>query len=206
MVTYGPDVNVSLPPAMTEALDVQDLHAKVNYYAPALTAVTAASPFFRGALWEVHGRIGPSVRTHHRSVWAPALEVHLDQGGRLELKSLETPHCIDDFYAYFLAWLTLLLDDGLSGRADDESRIYDLGCVARDGLGAEGVGARLAEILRRAPDVLSRHAFDPTPLEVFEHRLTAKRVPSHDLIDLYLENRDVCTVMRHLHLRDGTPA
>ena len=36
MTTYGPDVNVSLPAPRNDRLDVPDLHAKVNYYAPAL--------------------------------------------------------------------------------------------------------------------------------------------------------------------------
>src|SRR5215210_6990798 len=33
MVTYGPDINVSLPPDLRLRLDVPDLSAKVNYYA-----------------------------------------------------------------------------------------------------------------------------------------------------------------------------
>ena len=36
MVTYGPDINVSLPPDLTARLDLDDLHAKVNYYGPAM--------------------------------------------------------------------------------------------------------------------------------------------------------------------------
>src|SRR4029077_7015691 len=58
MLTYGPDVNVSLPTQMTEQLHRPDLHAKVNYYCPALTALTLASPIYRGELWNIRGRIG----------------------------------------------------------------------------------------------------------------------------------------------------
>src|SRR5262249_5915602 len=60
MTTYGPDVNVSLPPDLNERLDFADLHAKVNYYAPALTALSLASPFYLDQLWEIRGRVGKS--------------------------------------------------------------------------------------------------------------------------------------------------
>jgi hypothetical protein len=44
-----------------------------------------------------------------------------------------------DYRNYFLLWLALLLDEGLKGRASDETRIYDLGRIARDGIEAETV-------------------------------------------------------------------
>jgi hypothetical protein len=46
---------------------------------------------------------------------------------------------LEDYYGYFLLWLTPLLDDGLQGRASDETRIYDFGQVARFGLEAESI-------------------------------------------------------------------
>ena len=87
MVTYGPDLNVSLPPELNERLDFADLHAKVNYYAPALTALSLASPFYLGRLWKIRGRVGKSIRTYRRSVIAPAIELHPQEAGRLEYKS-----------------------------------------------------------------------------------------------------------------------
>ena len=48
MTTYGPDVNVSLPAPLNDRLDSMDLHAKVNYYAPALTALTPSLAFRSG--------------------------------------------------------------------------------------------------------------------------------------------------------------
>ena len=56
-------------------LDVRALHAKVNYYAPALTALTLASPLSQGELWTIRGRVGKSIRTYRRSVLAPAIEI-----------------------------------------------------------------------------------------------------------------------------------
>jgi carboxylate-amine ligase len=198
MVTYGPDINVSLPPRLNERLDFGDLHAKVNYYAPALTALSLASPFYLGRLWEIRGRVGKSIRTYRRSVISPAIELHPHEAGRLEYKTFETSNHLEDFHAFFLLWLALLLDDGLHGRASDQTRIYDLGAVGRDGLAAESVRDRAAEVLDRAPAVLAVHGFDAGPLEPFRRRLETGRLPADDLIDLYEREPSIPAVLRHL--------
>jgi carboxylate-amine ligase len=198
MVTYGPDINVSLPPDLNERLDFADLHAKVNYYAPALTALSLASPFYLDRLWMIRGRVGKSIRTYRRSVIAPAIELHPHEAGRLEYKTFEASNRLEDFQAYFLLWLELLLDDGLRGRASDQTRIYDLGAVARDGLAAETVHERAAEVLDRAPDILAARGFDPGPLESFRLRLGTGRLPADDLIDLFEFEGSIAGVLRHL--------
>src|SRR5262245_858797 len=198
MLTYGPDVNVSLPARLTERLDIADLHAKVNYYAPALTALTLASPIYRGGLWHIRGRIGKSIRTYRRSVIAPAIEVHLNEAGRLEYKTFETSTSLRDFHAYFLLWLELLLDDGLAGRASEQSRVYDLGAVAWDGLEVETVRERAAEVLDRASGVLVRHGFHSTPLAEFSRRLSMGRLSADDLIDWYEQDPSIPALLRRL--------
>ena len=198
MTTYGPDVNVSLPAPLNDRLDPADLHAKVNYYAPALTALTLASPFVRGDLWQFRGRTGKSIRTHRRSVIAPAIELHPEEAGRLEYKTFEATSSLGDLHAYFLLWLELLLDDGLRGRAFEQTRIYDLGAVARDGLAAETISERAAEVLDRGPGMLASHGFDLRPLEPFRRRLETGRVPADDLIDLFERERSIPAVLRHL--------
>src|SRR5437588_6638890 len=55
MLTYGPDVNVSLPQTLAARIDPKDLFKKVNYYAPALTALTLASPLRGGEPWRIRG-------------------------------------------------------------------------------------------------------------------------------------------------------
>jgi carboxylate-amine ligase len=198
MLTYGPDVNVSLPARLTDRLNIPELHAKVNYYAPALTALTLASPIYRGGLWTIRGRIGKSVRTYRRSVIAPAIEVHLNEAGRLEFKTFETSVNLVDFHAYFLLWLELLLDDGLAGRASEQSRIYDLGAVARDGLAVETVRERAAEVLDRAPEVLAQYGFDSRPLTPFAQRLSSGRLPADDFIDWFEEEPSIPALLRRL--------
>ena len=198
MTTYGPDVNVSLPTDLGERLDLADLDAKVNYYAPALTALTLASPLYRGELWRIRGRVGKSVRTYHRSAVAPAIEVHPDENLRLEFKTFDMSSSLADYHNYFLVWLALLLDDRLAGRATTETRIYDMGQVARDGLEAETVRKRCDEVLSRAPQVLGNWGFDPAPLRLFQDRLDGGRLPADDIIALYEREKCVSGVMRHL--------
>jgi carboxylate-amine ligase len=196
MLTYGPDVNVSLPPQLTERLNLPDLHSKVNYYSPALTALTLASPIYRGGLWHIRGRIGKSIRTYRRSVIAPAIEIHLNEAGRLEYKTFETSHKLADFHAYFLLWLELLLDDGLAGRASDQSRIYDLGAVARDGLEVETIRERAGEVLDRAPAVLALHGFDAGPLAALAERLDSGRLPADDIIEWFDREPSIPALLR----------
>jgi carboxylate-amine ligase len=198
MVTYGPDINVHLPDRLMQAVDLRELDAKVNYYGPAITALTLASPFSKGALWTIRGRIGKSIRTYHSSVIAPAIEIHPEQGNRLEFKLFDMPCRIEDFRAFLLLWMVLLLDRELKGRASKETRVYDLGAVARWGLDAETVAERASEVLNRASSVVADHGFDPAPLNSFARRLETRRVPADEMIDLYNREGSIPAVLRQL--------
>ena len=198
MPTYGPDVNVSLPVEIGNRLDLRDFNAKVNYYVPSLTALTLSSTLSRGDLWRIRGRVGKSVRTYHRSATAPAIEVHPDEGLRLELKPFEMTRSLTDYRNYFLVWLALILDAGLKGRASDQTRVYDLGRVARDGIEAESVRERAGEILDRAPAVLEPWGVDCASLSEFRLRLETGHLPADDIIAAYERERSVPTVLRQL--------
>ncbi len=198
MTTYGPDVNVSLPPNLAQRLDLHELHGKVNYYAPALVALTLASPLYRGDLWRVRGRIGKSVRTYHRSTIAPAIEIHPDEHLRLEFKPFEMSRSLKDYHNYFLIWLTLILDEELQGRATEQTRIYDLGQIARYGTDAEMVRERATEVLTRAPRVLEPWGFDCKPLDIFRGRLQTGRLPADEIIDLFEREKSIPAVLRLL--------
>lgn len=196
MTTYGPDINVSLPRELNDRLEVADLHRKVNYYAPALAALSLASPLYRGGLWEIRGAVGKSIRTYRRSVIAPAIELHPEENGRLEFKLFEATNRLGDYHAYFLLWLTLLLDDQLSGRAHDHTRVYDLRAVARFALDADAVRARAEEVLSRAPAALQRHGFDARPLTIMRERLKTNRVPADELIEHFQDNHSLAELLR----------
>lgn len=194
MTTYGPDVNVSFPKDITDRLfsDLDDLNAKVNYYAPALAAISLASPFFKGAPWEIKGQRGKSYRTFKRSIVAPAIELHPDENFRIEFKVFEMTSKSREFRNYFLLVLALFLDENLKGRSTQQERIYDLGAVARFGIHAEGMKNRLDEILVRAPEVLAKHGFDPSPLRSLNLSMTT----SDRMLSLYDDGRTIPEIMR----------
>lgn len=196
MTTCGPDINVSLPRELNDRIEVADLHRKVNHYSPALAALSLASPIYRGKLWKIRGSTGKSIRTYRRSVIAPAIELHPDENGRMEFKLFEATNRLDDYHAYFLLWLTLLLDDELKGRSRNQTRVYDLGAVARFGLDAETVRDRAGEVLSRAPAVLQRYGFDPRPLRIMDQRLETGRLPADDIIDCFGERCSISDVLR----------
>lgn len=198
MLTYGPDVNISLPEALVRRLDVTDLNKKINYYAPALTALTLASPLRGGKLWRIRGRIGKSVRTYHRSVVAPAIEIHPDERFRLEFKPFEMTCSLADYRNYFLLWLALLLDESLKGRASDETRIYDLGRIARDGVEAETVRDRACAVIDRAPEALSPWGFDCASLDSFRLRLEPGHLPADHIVSIFEREQTISGTLRHL--------
>lgn len=196
MTTCGPDINVSLPRELNDNIDMADLHRKVNYYSPALAALSLASPIYRGKLWNIRGSVGKSIRTYRRSVIAPAIELHPEENGRLEFKLFEATNRLEDYHAYFLLWLTLLLDDGLTGRSRNQTRIYDLGAVARFGLEAETVRERAGQVLARAPAVLDRYGFDAGPLNVMNERLETGRLPADDIVEQFQKHESLADVLR----------
>jgi len=198
MLTYGPDVNVSLPKEIATELDFKDLNKKVNFYAPALTALTLASPLRQGDLWRIRGRVGKSVRTYHRSSTAPAIEIHPDEQLRLEFKTFEMTTSLTDYRNYFLVWLALLLDDGLKGRASDQTRIYDLGRVACNGVQAETVLERASEVLTRVPEVLTPWGFDCESLDLFKHRLETGHLPADEIITTFEREKSIPATLRQL--------
>lgn len=180
MTTYGPDINVSFPQDITKRLfaDLKDLNAKVDYYAPAMAAVSLNSPFLNGKPWEVKGARGQSFRTFRRSTIAPAIELHEDENFRIEFKVFEMTPRAQDFEAYFLLTTALFLDEELRGRASRYERVYDLGSVARLGLSAEGMRERLGELLHRAPAVLTKFGFNPAALDIIGRRLENLETPA----------------------------
>lgn len=185
MTTYGPDINVAVPAELQKDLNVQDLEAKIDYYGPALAALSTASPFIQGGLWRIRGDVGRSFRMYKRSVIAPPIETHPDEDWRLEFKVFDMPNRTLDFRCQFLCFLALLLTPELKGRASRQSRVYDLGQVARFALDAETVKERLNEIFKKAPRRLEEWGIDARPLGHFYERLQSGRTPADEMIEQY---------------------
>lgn len=198
MTTYGPDINVSFPKEISDKLfsNLEDLNAKVDYYAPSMAAISLASPFFQGKPWQMKGMPGKSYRTHKRSVVAPAIELHADENFRIEFKVFDMTRKVEDFEAYFLLVLSLFLDDGLKGRAGNQERIYDSGAVARFGLNAEGMKYRFTELYVRSFDVLPKFGFDPAPLKALAPRIENNFTPSDEMLEIYNRTNSINEVMK----------
>lgn len=196
MTTYGPDINVSLPPVLAEKIQEADLEAKINYYGPALSALSVASPFLNGRPWEIRGDIGKSFRMYKRSYIAPPIEFHPTEKNRYEFKVFDMPNSLQEIEAQFLSFLALVLDEGLQGRATKQTRIYDLGQVARKGLAAEEMTERATELLERAPAVLKEWGYSAEALNVFRERVVTGRTPADEMIALYKKNNSLTEVLR----------
>ncbi len=200
MTTYGPDINVSFPKEITDKLfsDLEDLNQKVNYYAPALAAISLASPFYQGHIWHVKNEEGLSYRTFKRSIVAPAIELHPDENFRIEFKVFEMSNRMIDFKNYFLLVLALFLDEKLTGRATSQERIYDLGAVARFGLAAPEMKNRFLELYMRAPEILMKHGFNPISLQELTPQIESFWTPSTQMKEIFHKTQTLTPVMESL--------
>jgi carboxylate-amine ligase len=170
---------------MVAQISEEDLEAKINYYGPALSALSVASPFCDGKPWKLRDGFGKSFRMHKRSYIAPPIEFHPTEKNRYEFKVFDMPNSLEEIEAQFLSFLALVLDEGLVGRATKQSRIYDLGQVARHGLQAEDMSSRAAELLDRAPWVLKEWGYETAALDIFNRRVLTGRTPADDMIELF---------------------
>jgi carboxylate-amine ligase len=200
MTTYGPDINVSFPNEITKELfsDLDDLNQKVNYYAPAMAAISLASPFYQGNIWSLKGEEGLSYRTFKRSIVAPAIELHPDENFRIEFKVFEMSNQSIDFKNYFLLVLALFLDQGLKGRASQQERIYDLGAVSRFGLHAPGMRERFYELYHRAPAILKQYGLQSDSLSLLDPRIENGLTPSHRMKEIFLQKGSINSVLEEL--------
>lgn len=196
MTTFGPDINVSLSEQLAALISEEDLEEKINYYGPALSALSTASPFVDGGPWTLREGYGKSFRMHKRSYIAPPIEFHPDEKNRYEFKVFDMPNSIEEIEAQFLSFLALVLDEGLMGRSSKQTRIYDLGQVARKGLEAEDMIARANELLDRAPAVLQEWGFNPKALQVFKDRVVKRRTPADDMLELYHKTSSLTEVLK----------
>ena len=202
MTTYGPDINVSIPAELADRVSEEDFTEKINYYGPALSALSVASPFVNGAPWSVRGQTGKSYRMHKRSYIAPPIEFHPDEKNRYEFKVFDMPSSRNEFEAQILSFLALLLDDGLQGRADKQARIYDLGQVAMKGLEADQMRERATELLSRAEGVLGEWGINSSALRIFNDRLTTGRTPADEMLTVYNQRESFVDVFKSRQYRD----
>ncbi|MHC5775346.1 glutamate-cysteine ligase family protein [Nostoc sp.] len=210
MVTYGPDLNISLADLSTE--DVIDVGRKLTYYSPYIVPFSYSSPFYNGGLWD-----GLSVRTFIRTGKRPAALVFIQEQeqlinsipsltkiaripaevGRIEFKACDS---CDDFFIY-AALLTLLkglvLDKTLLGRATvPDAALHQLS--AKEGFDNEDIFSNATKVLQAAEVALGD---DPdvdylTPLKVL---LAKRKTRSHELIETFHRLSSIEEVIRQTY-------
>ncbi|MEH1803587.1 glutamate--cysteine ligase family protein [Nostoc sp.] len=210
MVSYGPDLNISMANLSPE--DVIDVGKKLTYYSPYIVPFSYSSPFYNGGLWD-----GLSVRTFIRTGKRPAALVFIHKQeqlinsipsltkiaripseiGRIEFKACDS---CDDFLIY-AALLTLLkgliLDETLLGRATvPDAGLHQLS--AKQGFDNEDIFGNATKILQAAEVALGD---DPdvhylTPLKVL---LANRKTRSHELIEMFHRLSSIEEVIRQTY-------
>lgn len=198
MTTYGPDMNISVPDAMHDDIDHESLGQKINYYLPSVVALSFNSPLVNGALWQVGDKTGKSFRTFKRSLWAPLYYIHTEPSLRFEFKGFEMANDVNDYQAYFLCGLSMLLDNTLTARESDEARLKRLQNLAIHGLQSEEDKERCAAVLGSAEKIAYWFDFDASSLKTLWHRLENSYCPSDHVIEAFEKTKSVEETMKTL--------
>lgn len=202
MVTYGPDLNISLQ-GLAPA-EIIALGQKLTYYSPFLIPFSYSSPFYNGRLWE-----GLSIRTFLRTGVRPAAMVFLARPeellvsdpsltkiaripaeiGRIEFKACDS--CANfAIYASLLSLLKgLVLDQTLTGKAMvPDIPLHQLS--ARQGFSDKDILAGAWKVLEAAERAL-RADPDVRLLDPLWTMLISQRSPAHDLIQIFKETGSI---------------
>jgi len=210
MVTYGPDLNISVADLSTERLI--DIGRKLTYYSPYIVPFSYSSPFYDGGLWS-----GLSVRTFVRTGKRPAAIVFVEKAeqliasvpsltkvaripaevGRIEFKAFDS---CDDFslYAALLALLKgLVLDETLLGRATiPDAGLHQLS--AKAGFSNEDILMNATKVLEAAEFALKDDP-DINYLTLLKTLLADGKTKSHELIEVYRRNGSIESVLKQTY-------
>jgi hypothetical protein len=105
---------------------------------------------------------------------------------------------LEDFHAYFLLWLELLLDDTLLGRTDQVGRIAQLESVAQFGLSDHAIARTADEVLHAAARNLPHWGFSVEALNAMANRLANHITPADEIVEMYLEKQSIPLVLKEL--------
>ncbi|MDZ4833084.1 MAG: glutamate-cysteine ligase family protein [Candidatus Melainabacteria bacterium] len=198
MTTYGPDMNISIPNSLVDEIDREPLGEKINFYIPSLVALSFNSPLYDGGLWTENGIVGKSVRTFKRSAWAPLYYIHTEPALRFEFKGFEMAQNMDDYKAYFLCGLAMLLDKSLTGRASDAHRLERLRHLSVNGLSSQSEKERAALVLTSAEKIAQRFEMDGSSLKTLWSRLESGVTPADRVINTFKLNGSIKDTMRSI--------
>ena len=214
MLTYGPDLNLSVEGKSVEAW--VDAAMKLTYYSPYLVPFSCSSPFFGGRPWA-----GLSKRTDLRTGLRPAALVFLGdrrrmiasqpsltkparvaaEHGRIEFKAFDS---LPDFrlYGSLLALLKgLVLDETLPGRALTPDRALHQRAALR-GFADEDIRRGAEAALAAAERTLAGDP-DQVRLKPLCALIERKRTPAHWLIEEFERSGSIETTLRGSYRRFG---
>ena len=207
MLTYGPDLNLSLQGAPMDQLI--DIGRKLTFYSSYIVPWSFSSPFYAGRLWD-----GLSVRTYIRNGRRPAVRVFVEREdqlisgtpiliklarnanevGRIEFKAFDT---CGDFsrYAALLALLKgLVLDSALRGRATaPDTALHQV--AARKGFNSSHVYEGASQVIAAAATALEGDP-DAALLETLRIALEQRTTPADALRRAYYESGSLLEVLR----------
>lgn len=222
MTTYGPDINISLPGELASIVDQTQLKARLNFYMPAVIALTFASPLFDGQLWRpdsstnsavnsacgatTNVTAGKSVRTYNRSQWAPLYYIHTEPALRFEFKGFEMPRDMADYGALFLISLALLLDPALSMKTTDDERIANLRYFAEYGLQSHGARICAGAVLQAAERTALRLSLDASCLKPFWTRLETGIVPADEISASFAKENSLTRTLQQMVVKPANTA
>jgi hypothetical protein len=199
MLTYGPDLNLSIPGLTAEQLI--DIGRKLTFYSAYI--IPFSSPFYQGRLWK-----GLSIRTYVRTGARPAAMVFLEnredliasipsltkiaripsEVGRIEFKAFDS---CDDFrlYAALLVLLKgIILDRSLLGRATvPDADLHQM--AALQGFENENIRLPAMQVLQAATTALiddsDVHLLQPLNAILERPDALSHHIPAYRLIRLF---------------------
>jgi hypothetical protein len=192
-LSYGPDINLSLPGQPAEA--ALDMARKLNYYAPWLVPFSFCSPFHAGRRWP-----GASWRTFHRAPARPAVKLFLapedcrrctsrlvhparrpNEAGRIEFKAFDAQPSADILAALGHLLIGVCLAPALPGRGETpDTRLYRR--AARQGFHDEEIRSGCLQILDTASAALERAGYGNGALAPLHKLLAARNTPADGLL------------------------
>ncbi|MEO1183830.1 MAG: glutamate--cysteine ligase, partial [Cyanobacteria bacterium J06636_27] len=210
MLTYGPDLNISMVGLTTER--IIDIGKKLTYYSPYIIPFSYSSPFYQGRLWE-----GFSVRTFIRTGKRPAAMVFLEKQeeliksvpsltkiaripaevGRIEFKAFDS--CSDfSIYAGLLALLKgLVLDESLSERAIvPDAQKHQIS--AQEGFDNDEIFEHAKQIIQLAEVALTNDP-DASLLAPLKTLLDKRETPAHEIIRMYKHNNSIEATLKQTY-------
>ncbi|MEV4336993.1 glutamate-cysteine ligase family protein [Streptomyces sp. NPDC049590] len=205
MMTWGIHVNVSFPEAVEAELDRDYLHAKFDWFGPALILLSANTPVRGDGPWTVDGVVGKSERSWRRSFTRRPLYFRDDQYFRKEVTCFDITHRLDLVRGYTALVAGLMLEKGdfdhvASPFADHNMRQaalhgYQAPLLNRHFEPVDG-GALVDDALARAAKGLADQGLDTAPLDALRALAEGRRCPADDTLDTWYAQPDWASFLR----------